>query len=113
MLEVWKSLIKSEKAVKAVFDYYKNFIVAAVIVGLGLKLWPMDVSGAAIYIGVVFSILLLALGIFLLVLNICHAFYLFDKTNLTKCHRRIILALDACTWVLVFGFSVWPWPHAG
>lgn len=93
MMSLFGRLMKSEKAVKAIFDHYKNFAVAAVIVAIGVRVYNTEQTGLLWWGPYASGVSLIAIGAFLLVLNERHGMHLLKNANLPVFQHLMILVI--------------------
>lgn len=91
-------LLANDNAVKAIFDHYKNFAVAAVILAIGLTVFTEETTGQ---FQKIFQMLsggcIFIVGFFLIVLNERHGM---RKLSEAKLHPVLHLLI-----IFVYGFS--------
>ena len=98
-MAMFKKLAANDNAVKMIFDHYKNFAVAAVILAIGIGLLTTESErGLWDVMRVVSGICTVIIGLFLAVLNERHGIRKLNEAKLNFCTHFIIL--------LVYGFSM-------
>ncbi|WP_338502891.1 hypothetical protein VRB50_03155 [Pseudomonas poae] len=96
---MFKKLVANDNAIKLIFDHYKNFAVAAVILAVGITLLSEEgekgffegmriVSGACVVL----------VGLFLIVINERHGIRKLDEAKLRPIFHILI--------ILVYGLSM-------
>ena len=88
-----KKLIANDNAIKFIFDHYKNFAVAAVILAVGIALLFEDgESGFFEGMRIVSGICVVFIGLFLIVINERHGMRKLNEAKLKPiAHISIIL----------------------
>jgi len=94
-----KKLVANDNAVKMIFDHYKNFAVAAVILAIGISLLTSEPErGFWDVMRVVSGICTAIIGIFLVVINERHGMRKLNEAKLNLFIHFII--------ILVYGLSM-------
>lgn len=90
---MFKKLVASDNAVKFVFDHYKNFAVAAVILAVGIALlFEEGESGFFEGMRIVSGTCVVLVGLFLIVINERHGVRKLNEANLKPIvHIAIVL----------------------
>lgn len=103
MFKLFMGAAKSERAVKAIFDHYKNFAIAAVIVAVGVKVFTGEDAGFLYHAQRLSGSCLVVLGLVLIFLNERHGMNLLNQAKLKFFHYIIILVIYGLSSVVFVG----------
>ncbi len=103
MFSLFGRVMKNERAVKAIFDHYKNFAVAAVIVAIGVRVYGREQSGFLWWGPYASGVSLVVVGVFLLVLNERHGMHLLNEAKLPTLQHILILLVYGLSTVVLAG----------
>ena len=92
-------LIKNDNAIKLIFDHYKNFAVAAVILAVGIALLLEEgQSGFFEWMRIISGVCVVLIGLFLIVINERHGM---NKLNEAKLNPIVHITI-----IFIYGFSM-------
>lgn len=90
---MFKKIIENDNLIKLIFDHYKNFAVAAVILSLGITLlFEEKESGFFEAMRITSGVCIVLIGLFLLVINERHGMRKLHEAKL-KPHTQIAITL--------------------
>ena len=103
MFKLFGKVMKDEKVVKAIFDHYKNFAVAAVIIAIGIKVFGEEQGGFLWWAPTASGSALIFTGVVLLILNERHGMYLLEKAGLPRMQHLLLLLLYGLSTIVLIG----------
>lgn len=99
---MFKKLIASDNAVKLIFDHYKNFAVAAVIIAIGAGLlFEEQEAGIWDNLRIVSGCCVVFVGLFLVVVNERHGMRKLDEANLNKYLHLLVILIYSLSMVAI------------
>ena len=103
MLKLFGNVMRDEKAVKAIFDHYKNFAVAAVIIAVGIKVFGEIQEGLFWWVPIASGSALIFTGLVLLILNERHGMFLLQERGLPWAQHLLLLIIYALSTIVLVG----------
>lgn len=103
-----KKLIRNDKAIKFIFDHYKNFAIAAVILTVGISLLLSDKeSGFFEAMRIMSGICVTIVGLFLVIINERHGIYKLEEAKLKlSLHITILIIYSLSMIAIVVGLTI-------
>lgn len=102
MFRLFGELVRNERAVKEIFDHFKNLAIAALVIAVGMKVYMSEQAGFFEHAKSVSGVCMMIIGFFLVILNERRGMYLLNKSEIpTFLHLFILLTYGLSMIVLV------------
>lgn len=97
-----KKLIKNDNAIKFIFDHYKNFAVAAVILAVGIALLLEEgESGFFEWMRIASGVCVVLIGLFLIVINERHGMHKLNEAKLKPLTHITIIIIYSLSMIAI------------
>lgn len=103
VISLFRRVIRNEAAVKSIFDHYKNFGVAALIIAVGVRVYNGSETGIFWWGSLVSGAAITFVGVLLLILNERHGMYLLNKASLRFVEHLLIIIVYGLSTIVLAG----------